>query len=47
MALKVGESKSVKFELDIAKSLSVVTNTAYVALPSGKHNVHVQGDGVV
>ncbi|KAJ8623524.1 hypothetical protein MRB53_032053 [Persea americana] len=44
VALKVGESKSVKFELDVAKSLSVVTNTAHVSLPSGKHNVHVQGD---
>ncbi|XXG84668.1 hypothetical protein AAC387_Pa10g2135 [Persea americana] len=47
VALKAGESKTVKFELVVAKSLSVVTDTAYVALPSGGHMIHIHGDGAV
>ncbi|XXG50487.1 hypothetical protein AAC387_Pa02g4488 [Persea americana] len=44
VALKAGETQTVEFRLDVLKSLSVVSDTAYVVLPSGQHTIMV-GDG--
>ena len=43
VSLMAGEKQSVKFELDV-KSLSVVSDSAYLLVPSGEHMIQV-GDG--
>ncbi|XP_058111023.1 probable beta-D-xylosidase 5 [Magnolia sinica] len=39
-----GVTKTVKFSIDVCKSLSAVTDTAYLVLPAGEHTIMV-GDG--
>lgn len=42
--VKAGETVTVEFKLEVLRSLSVVSDTAYVVLPSGQHTIMV-GDG--
>ncbi|XP_058084027.1 probable beta-D-xylosidase 5 [Magnolia sinica] len=43
-----GGTKTVKFVLDACKSFSVVTDSAYVVLPYGRHTIMVgDGDGAI
>lgn len=42
--VEAGTSRTIGFKLDALKSLSVVTDSAYVVLPSGEHTIIV-GDG--
>ncbi|KAJ8623523.1 hypothetical protein MRB53_032052 [Persea americana] len=45
---QAGESMTIEFKLDPIKSLNVVTDRAYVVLPSGEHNIMIgDGDGAV
>ncbi|XXG84666.1 hypothetical protein AAC387_Pa10g2133 [Persea americana] len=46
--VQAGESMTIEFKLDPIKSLNVVTDRAYVVLPSGEHNIMIgDGDGAV
>ncbi|KAL5973030.1 hypothetical protein ACLOJK_039837 [Asimina triloba] len=44
--IKAGDSARVKFSINACKALSLVTESAYVVLPWGKHTISV-GDGEI
>ncbi|XP_058077572.1 probable beta-D-xylosidase 5, partial [Magnolia sinica] len=46
--VRAGRSVTAKFSLDACKTLSMVTDTAYIVLPWGEHTIQVgDGDGAV
>lgn len=45
VTVPAGESRTVKFDLNVCKSLQIVDYNAYQLLPSGEHTI-VIGDGV-